>query len=182
MKRQQVIHYTWDKFSCRFAKRQELPLGTRLVLYAVNGRRKRSDWQVKVKRRRFKDMAWANDRATVSNLLDLAQVCLSTDISARRLKIRLVCPKGRAVNGNTLVGTVRAMPRQPTDEDQQVTEQRSWEIGELLGVADSELHQAEHLIDDPADVVVHAYVLALTDRYGPQAVSAAREATRRPLR
>ena len=180
MKRQQVTHYTWDKFSRRFAKRQELPLGTRLVLYAVNGRRKRSDWQVKVKRRRFEDMAWASDRTTVSSLLDSAKACLSTDISARRLKIRLVCPKGRAVNGNTLVGTVRAMG-QPTDEDQHVTEQRSWEIGQLLGVADSELHQAERLIDDPADVVVYAYVLALTDRYGPQAVSAALEATRHQL-
>ena len=182
MKRQRLTQYTWDEFSRRLAKRQQLPLGTRLVLYTVNGRRKRSDWQVKIKRLRFKEMASASNRATVSDLLDMARVCLSTDISAKRLKLRLECPKGHAVNGNKLVGTVRAMPRQLTDDDHQAAEQRSWEIGELQGVADSELHQAEHLIDDSADVVVHAYIFALTDRYGRQAVSAALEDTRHQLR
>ena len=182
MKRQRPIQYTWDEFSRGFAKRQGLPLGTKLVLYAVSGRRKRSDWQVKVKRRRFKNMESARDKATISDLLDVARDCLSTDIIAKRLKLRLVSPQGHVVNGNKLVGTVRTMPRQLTDDDHQASEQRSWEIGELQGVAGSELQQAEHLIDDPRDVVVHAYLFALIDRYGRPAVTAALETSRYQLR
>ena len=174
MKRKRLTLSTWDEFSRKFASRQGLPLGTRLHLHDANGRRKRSDWQVK--RRPFRTMDTVDDMATVSDLFDMATACLSTDLNAKRLKFRLVCPKGHRVNGNTLVKKVRAMPRHRTDDDQDAAEQRAWEIRDLRRLADSELHQAEHLVDDPADIVVHAYVFALTDRYGSDAVSAALQA------
>ena len=168
MKRKKLISLSWADFSRKFVKRHGLPLGTTLRLYDQNGRQKRSDWQVKS--RRFKSMDQAHNRDSVSDLLGIATSQLSTDIEAQRLTLHLVSPHGQQINGNTLIRTVRAMPRARTDYDDEESERRDWEISELRNVADMELNQAEHLIDDPADVVVHAYVSALVDRYGRHAV------------
>ena len=173
MKRQPLVEYAWQEFSSRFASpsRQGLPLGTKLVLEDVNGRRKRCDWRVKVKTRRLRHMAQASETEKVSDLLDRATDCLSTDIRARGLKCRLYCPQGNRIHGNTLVGTVRAMPSQLTEDDHQAAEQRNWDVDEVQRCAYRFLyHEAERGIEDPADVVVHAVVFALIDRYSRAAV------------
>lgn len=168
MRRPTLIHSTWDEFSRKFSKQQGLPLGTALHLYDANGRKKRADWQVK--RKKVRSVPRANGSETVHSLLQTATGLLSTDIIARRLKIRLASPQGDLIPGNTHVRTVRALPRRLTEHELAVEAQRKLEIDhlreEVARVACSEIREAEHLLEDPHDVVPHAYLIALFDRYG----------------
>ena len=178
MKRRRLIHSTWDEFSRKFAKRQGLPLGTELHLYDANGRKKRSDWQVK--RKKVASVPKAAGYETVHGLLQTATNLLSTDINARRLKICLVSPQGDRIQGNTHVGTVRALPRHRTEDELAEQAQRDLEIEylrrETEKVASSEINEAEHLLEEPEDIVPHAYLSVLCERYGRERIEEALEA------
>ena len=168
MKRQRLIHSTWEEFSHRFITRQGLPLGTALHLYDRNGRKKRSDWQVK--RRNVGSAPRSRGSETVNSLLLAATDLLSTDIKARRLKMRLASSQGDLVPGNTLVKTVRALPRRQSENELAAAKQRKLEIEhfreETRALAAWNLRDAEHLIEEPENVVPFAYLGALCDRYG----------------
>ena len=177
MRRTRLIHSTWDEFSRKFAKQQRLPLGTALHLYDASGRKKRSDLQVK--RKKIGSVPRADGSQTVHSLLQTATNLLSTDINARRLKIRLASPQGDLIPGNTHVRTVRELPRRRTEHELAVEAQRILEIDylrrEVQRVADREISEAEHLLEEPHDVVPHAYLFALCDRYGRDSVTDALE-------
>ena len=178
MKRGRLIHSTWDEFSRKFAKRQGLPLGTQLHLYDASGRKKRSDWQVK--RKKVASVPRAAGYETVHSLLQTATNVLSTDINARRLKICLVSPQGDRIPGNTHVATVRALPRHRTEDELEEETQRELEI-ELLRretgkLASSEINEAEYLLEDPEDIIPHAYLSVLCERYGRERIEEALEA------
>ena len=178
MKRRRLIHSTWDEYSRKFAKRQGLPLGTELHLYDANGRKKRSDWQIK--RRKVGSVPRAAETETVHSLLQTATDLLSTDISARRLKICLVSPQGDRIQGNTHVGTVRALPRHRTEVEPAEEAQQDLEIeylrGETKKIASGEITEAEHLVEEPEHVVPHAYLFVLCERYGRERIEAVLEA------
>ncbi len=178
MKRQGLIHSTWDGYSRKFVKRQGLPLGTELHLYDANGRKKRSDWQVK--RRKVGSVPRAAETETVHSLLQTATDLLSTDINARRLKIYLVSSQGDRIPGNTHVGTVRALPRLRTEDELAEEAQRDLEIEHLRGetkkIASAEIIEAEHLIEEPEHVVPHAYLFVLCERYGRERIEAVLDA------
>ena len=172
MKRQRLVRLPWEEFSRKFVAKQDLPLGAELRLYS-NDRRKRADWHVKC--RRFKSLVKVLDGDRVSSLLDVATNQLSTDIVAQGLKLRLLGPQGQVVNGNTLVRTVRAMPRARTDYDDDEAERKVWETAEVRRVADMQIKEAEYLREDPSEVVLPAYLSALVAWYGMPAVVAALE-------
>ena len=178
MKKQRLIQSTWDEFSRKFAKRQRLPLGTELHLYDGSGRKKRSDWQVKWKK--VDSVPKAAENETVHSLLQTATKLLSTDIKARRLKIRLVSPQGVRIQANTQVGTVRKLRRHRTGDELEEEAQRELEIKHLRRetgkVASNEINEAEYLLEDPEEVVPHAYVSALCERYGRERIEGALEA------
>ena len=125
-------------------------------------------------------MPRAGGSETVHNLLQTATDVLSTDINARRLKTRLVSPQGVVIPGNTHVSTVRALPRQRTEDEFAIEAQWKLEIEHLRretqAVARSEISEAEYLLEEPHDVVPHAYLFALCDRYGRDSIVVALEA------
>ena len=177
MRRPRLIYSTWDEFSRKFAKQQGLPLGTALHLYDASGRKKRSDWHVK--RQKVRSVPRADGSQTVHSLLQTATDLLSTDINARRLKIRLASPRGDLIPGNTHVQTVRDLPRRRTEHELAVEAERKLEIdylrGEVQQVARHEISEAEYLLEEPHDVVPHAYLFALCDRYGRDSIKDALE-------
>lgn len=174
MKRLKLVVYAWDDFSRTFVKGQWLPHGTALHLIDHNGRKKRSDWEVKVKRKAIRSSTAIDGEATVSTLLETAKTWLSTDIDARRLTMRLVSPDGRVRPGNTLVKTVRALAARPTERELAIEEEWreviDYQRREVGRIAAMEIRQAENGIDAPGDVVLHGYVQALLDHFGADEV------------
>lgn len=170
-----LIQSQWGVFSRNFTKFHRLPFGTELRLYDSHGRKKRKDFLVKRRRINSKTMSRVDDGDNVRSLLDSVSGVLSTNLKARRLRLELYSPNGERINGNMLISTVREMEALPTSDDIERMEAEEILIDEIQSTARATITESEHLVEDPSTTVCTAYVRALLERYGRQAVLIALE-------
>lgn len=168
--KKQIIESTWGDFSRKFIKAQSLPYGTELRLSDLQGKKKRND--IKIKRQKIlkKTTEQIKDSENVKYLITIANGMLSSDITARKLKIELVSPERKVLNGNTSVGTVRNMQPRQTEEDKERLENEEEIISEMQANFTMWLSEAEYLVEDPSTTLCKAIINGAVERYGRAAV------------
>lgn len=165
-----LIETKWGLFSDIFIKFHRLPFGTELRLFDATNKKKRADFLVKRKAINSKTMGRVDDSDTVRFLLDMVFDVVSTDIKARKLKLKIFGPDSKEINGNTLIRTLRQKDSKPTKDDIERMQYGENLILEVQSNANGAIIESEYLIDDPSTTVCTAYVRALVERYGRVAV------------
>jgi len=175
VKTKRELHVRWDTTARRWLERNAMPNGTSLVLERMkDGRRVRAD---SIIHRRTLPGAARNDDA-VSDALEALEKVFITDIKARRQYLRLYAPDGALVRGNTLVGTVRALPGVATEEDETQAEYVELEVEMISSSLLDDLDLAEDTASS-ADIVLRGYVRALCGKFSSRQILAAVETERK---
>lgn len=164
------IETQWAVFSANFLKFHRIPFGSELRIIDINGRKKRADFVVNRERINHETMTRIDDAAKVSDLLHTVLTITVTDLSARKLRVTLVGPDGRVLNGNTLIRNVKLLPRKLTESDKEREAEEAHHALEAQASADASLIEAEYQCEDPAAIVCLGFVRALVARYGRKAV------------
>ncbi len=170
---EKLIETTWKVYSNRMVKFQDLPYGSELRMFDSEGRKKYSNLKVKRRRVIAKVVDRLEDGDTVKTLIELVASLLTMDIAARKYRIALYGPDGVRVENNTHLGTVRALTPKPTEAELERQANEEAFIEEQKSIATSAIAELEYLVDDPTTTTCAAFVRALTERYGREAVMAA---------
>ncbi len=151
---QRLKSSTLADFSDKLVRWQEFPRGTEVRLYKRNTeRRVRSDFLLKRKAITSKSLPRLPDSQTVMRFLADATHILSTDIKARGIEMKLYSPDGTRINGNTLLGTVRAFEPRFDDEDREEAVDLFFTLLENCGLEDISYRQAGRLYRQLDDIL-----------------------------
>lgn len=134
-----------SEFSSWLVRFFGFPNGTEIRLYRKKtGRRIRSDFTVKRKAINSSNLTKLPNSSNVRAFLDEALSVLSTDIEARGLEMQLFAPDGGRLNGNMLLGKVRKLEPNVSEDSDEVLD-TFIALLENCGLDDINLHQAWRL-------------------------------------
>lgn len=146
----------WSDFSQRVVRIHGLPRGSELRLFRKSdGRRVRSDFNIKRKSVNRTNVAQLRNGDRVSDLLADVRTLLSTDIDARGLEMRLYGPDGDRINGNTNIQTVQNM--EPALQDDGEPVEIFLDLLGEVGIDDIPIRQAGALYKRLRDVMGEDY-------------------------
>lgn len=163
------VEMEWRDFASKIISAEKLPHGTELRLYKGNTR-KRGHMKVKVRRTIRFAKSRLSDTDHVSDLQDIVATSLSTELATRGLDVLVFGPDGKRVYGNTQIATLRNKTPKPTEAEREEAKLFEEEIADAQLDAEAAIKKLERDASDAASIVCPAFVLALVDRYGHNAV------------
>jgi hypothetical protein len=153
-----------EYLSAAFCRRQGLPNGCEVSILNRVGRKVRTDRKL-LRKGPFRTLKRASDDVSVRQLLEQH---FTPNVDSKLLETGawepiLLSPEGRRLNGNTKVGSVRALPGRLFPQPDLKERRKEWL--RLRHVVKAHLEELDEVRERPAEVLPTAVVSALISCY-----------------
>lgn len=165
----------WSEISSRFCAYHGLPYGSAIKVIYVNspkyqmGRVQRDNTVYTRALFKGKKIAQADDSLSVHDLInDHLLPYLDIDLNAMGARIAGFYPDGSEITqpARTYVSKWKKQPALPTNEEVEAEDQRQQQITEIADEVGRHILDLEEFRWNPEELVPHAVLRALIDRYG----------------